>query len=151
MDIQTDKNTLLDYYNETLTFLPQDSLKKYNLRTIKSFILHVDKVDSKSIASETIFDYLTHIRTIQPPTSFQQTQKLFMTFIFPKSTIYERIGFMFYIPLWLVGLLTCVLAFILFAFNCSTIWYFVPALIFILYACRLFYKRRQNKIYGIAW
>ena len=151
MNVCTDKNTLLEYYDETLTFLPNNSLKKYNLHTIKNFIIHIDKVDSKLIAAETIFNYLTYIRTIGPITSNSQTIELFKTFIYPKAPIYERVGFMLYTSIWLMCLLTLILVIVLFIFNSSLIWYSVPTLCLLIYISLIFYKKLQNKVYGVGW
>ncbi len=151
MDIPTDQKTLFNYYDETLTFIPQDSLEKYNLRTIKNFIIHLDKVDSKTIAAETIYNYLTFIRTMEPITSNRQTIELFKTFIEPKAPIYERAGFMLYTSIWLMGTLTIIACAILYFFNCSLSWYSFPLLGLTVYSAFVLFKNRQNKIYGIKW
>jgi hypothetical protein len=151
MNIPTDQKTLFNYYDETLTFLPKDSLEKYNLRTIKNFIIHLDKVDSKTIAAETIYNYLAFIRTMGPITSNRQTIELFKTFIEPKAPIYERAGFILYTSIWLMGTLTIFVCAILYFFNCSISWYSLPLLGLTIYSTFVLFKNRQNKIYGIKW
>jgi hypothetical protein len=151
MDIPTDKKTLFNYYDETLTFLPQNSFDKYNLRTIKNFIIHLDKVDSKSVVAETIYSYLTFIRTMEPITSNRQTIELFNTFIGPKAPIFERVGFMLYTRIWLLSLLTIIASSVLFFTNFSLIWCSLPHIGLVLYCILILNKKRQNKIYGIKW
>lgn len=151
MDIPADQKTLFNYYDETLTFLPHDSLDKYNLRTIKNFIIHLDKVDSKTIAAETIYNYLTFIRTMEPITSNRQTIELFNSFIGPKAPIYERAGFMLYTSIWLMASLTIIACTVLYFLNCSLIWCSLPLIGLTIYSVYVLDKKRQNKIYGIKW
>ncbi|MGZ3864351.1 MAG: hypothetical protein ACXVPN_03890 [Bacteroidia bacterium] len=151
MNITVDKGTLTDYYNETIKLIPENQLYRFNLRSVKNFIDHLDKVDSPRIAGEAIFDYLTYIRTIETPKTAKEIDMLFKRVQNPIGFLYGHCGFILIANFWLLLAFWCFIFTVLFLFSVGLKTYLTFATLMIVLFVRRVIKQKQGKVYGPGW
>lgn len=141
---------LMMHYEETLNFIECKKLKKYNLSTVRNFIIHIDKLgdSQKQKVYDILYEYLNLIRQTGCPTSNAETIELFNSYLSQIVIYYSRIGFITYISLTTYIFFIVLSIPIFLILKCSLIWYVIFGVLIIGHEFRIYLKKRQNKILG---
>lgn len=148
------KKKLQDYYDEITKGIYSKDLKHYNLRSIKNFIIHFDKLfeEDKSEAYQRINSYLDLVKESNSIEVRKNTVEMYNEIIYPiASDYYFRLGFAPYARWVVIYAMLAIILLILFLVEASLIWYTIVLLAFIAHHCWVLQKKLSNKVFGLRY
>lgn len=148
------KNRLLSYYDKVTQGIYEKDFKHYNLRSVKNFIVHFDKLldDDRSEAYQRIKDYLDLVKDSNPLEIRENTVELYNEAIYPiASDYYFKLGFVPYARWLVIYAMLFALVLFLFLIGVPFIWYTIVLLAFIIHHTWVLHKKTTNKVFGLRY
>lgn len=150
MNQDTRKNELWIKYEELTKNFDKPTLKKYNLYTVKNYIIHFNEISDtdKKEVYDSIQTYLLVVKETGYVISSSETIDLFNHSLSKLMAYYGRIGFISKLSYRSFIFILFVVFPILFLMQCRLLWYFALLLILLAQYVRIYLKTRQNKVFG---
>ncbi len=142
------------FYQEILQGINKKDFRHYNIRTIRNFIIHFDKLkeEDKAEVYELINSYLNLIKGTNSIEIRENTVELYNDFVYPIARkYYSSLGFVPYARGVVFYYMLIILLVFLYFLEVPFVFHIIILIVFMIIHSRTLQKKINNKVFGLRY